>query len=102
MDEEFVDPDIDFDRLKAASLSLAIILAEAAQSPTKQTVVGCSQIQGVYDAVSEAMLGYAWLRDELIGAERGNSLLAQLAQGLSENEKAMLTHLLVMPAFKAD
>ena len=102
MVEETVDPDADFERLKTASLSLAVILAEAAQSPNKQTVVGLRQIEGIYDAISEAMLGFAWLRDEVVGAERGNSLLAQLESGLPDDEKAMLAQLFQTPALKAD
>ena len=100
--EDTVDPDIDFERLKAASLSLAVILAEAARSPTKQTVVGFSQVEGIYNAISEAMLGFAWLRDEVVGVERGDSLMAQLEQGLQEDEKKMLMQLFKTPALKAD
>ena len=99
---ETVDPDADFERLKAASLSLAVILAEATQSPSKQTSVGLCQIEGIYDAISEAMLGFAWLRDEVIGTERGNSLLAQLEAGLPDDEKAILAQLFQTPALKAD
>lgn len=102
MSEESVDPDVDFERLKTACLGLAVILAEARLSPTKQTTVGHKQIECIYDAVSEAMLGYAWLRDEVIGAERGNSLLAELEAGLPEDEKAMLAQLFGKPALKAD
>lgn len=99
---ETVDPDVDFERLKAASLGLAVILAEAARSATKQTLVGFSQIEGIYEALSDGMLGYAWLRDELVGAERGNSLMAELEAGLPEDEKRMLSQLFDAPALKAD
>ena len=100
--DEPVDPDVDFERLKAASLSLAVILVEAAQSPNGQAVVGFSQIKGIHEALSDAMLGYAWLRDEVVGAERGDSLMAQLEEGLSQDDEKMLTHLFTAPALKAD
>lgn len=61
-----------------------------------------SQIEGIYEAISDAMLGYAWLRDEVVGAERGNSLLAELEKGLPPDEVMMLAQLLEAPAFKAD
>lgn len=100
--EEPIDPDVDFERLKAASLSLAVIMTEAAQSPTKQTIVGLSQIQGIYEALSDVMLGYAWLRDEVVGSERGDSLMAQLEEGLSQNDRMMMDHLFKAQALKAD
>lgn len=101
-DEEPVYPDLDFERLKSASLGLAVILAETARSSTGQTVVGRAQIESLYDAISDAMLGYAWLRDEVIGEERGDSLLAQLEAGFPDDERQALATLLFEPGVKAD
>lgn len=97
-----VDPDVDFEKLKSASLALAVILAEAASSPDKQAVVGLAQIEGIYDAISDGMLGYAWLRDEVIGAARGSSLLADLEAGLSDDDQRLLTRMFSTPGLRAD
>lgn len=97
-----VDPDVDFEKLRSASLALAVILAEAARSPDKQAVVGQAQIESIYDAISDGMLGYAWLRDEVIGAERGNSLLAELEAGLSDDDQRLLTRMFSTPGLRAD
>jgi hypothetical protein len=100
--EEAVDPDEDFERLWSATIGLAAIMAEAAHSPTRQAMVGFSQIEGIYIQLSEAMLGYAWLRDEVVGAHRGDSLLERLETGLTEKDKKVLTGLFGTPALKAD
>lgn len=100
--DDSVDPDADFERLKSASLGLAVILAEAAGSPTRQALVGLSQIEAIYNAISDAMLGYAWLRDEVIGSERGNSLFAELEAGLSDDDQRHLRQMFTIPALRAD
>ncbi|MGI4817950.1 MAG: hypothetical protein ACRYFE_05465 [Janthinobacterium lividum] len=97
-----VDPDVDFERLKDATLGLAVIMVEAKTSPTQQTLVGLKQIQDIYDALSDGMLGYAWLRDEVVGADRGDSLLAKLEAGLADDEEAILKQLFGSPALNAD